>query len=426
MNEPKYLEDKSQKKGILYNNKFIIALSLVLSVALWLYVAISFSGDTTRVLSSVPVHINIQDSSVEKLNLSIVNPQDIKVDVTIRGNRFAVGRIVPSDITVTAQLTSVVGAGNALLPLKAQFTGATAGISIVSISQSAISVQFDRMITKDFKLEMDMTDIKVADGFVMETPYFDDDTIIVDGPENTVNKIGKIIAKPDIDTSQPLSKSIAADVSLVVLNKEGTEIAVTTLTMNVSATKVNFPVLKKKTLPITVGFLNVPGRYAETPIAHTISTQTIDIAGPAETVDAIEVFEVGKINFADIKGGNNAFKFDIKLPTGVKNLNSTVTSVDVTVNVPDSNTKTFTIEDFQVVNIPQGQNVSVVTTVIKDVVFVGSRNDIRTLVQGSVIAEVDMTGRDTAKGQYEADVKIYDSRGLCWSSGSYKVFISIE
>ena len=70
---------------IIRNNRALMLFSLIVSFALWIWVAVEKSPITQKVITDVPVSIDLQNSVPEQLNLQIFGDKEFKVDVTVTG-----------------------------------------------------------------------------------------------------------------------------------------------------------------------------------------------------------------------------------------------------------------------------------------------------------------------------------------------------
>ena len=78
-------DKKANVKGLrslLYNNKFVLLLSVILAFGIWIWVSIEKSPEVEVTISSVPVKIDMDNSVPAQLNLQIFGDNNYTVDVT--------------------------------------------------------------------------------------------------------------------------------------------------------------------------------------------------------------------------------------------------------------------------------------------------------------------------------------------------------
>ena len=86
-------DKKANVKGLrslLYNNKFVLLLSVILAFGIWIWVSIEKSPEVEVTISSVPVKIDMDNSVPAQLNLQIFGDNNYTVDVTVKGKKFIV------------------------------------------------------------------------------------------------------------------------------------------------------------------------------------------------------------------------------------------------------------------------------------------------------------------------------------------------
>lgn len=106
---------------MIYNNRMVVILSLILSVVIWVFVSIKVSPPQERVIRDVPVKIEMS-ASVEAFDLQLFGRKDFKVDVTVVGKRYVVAERLLSadDLIVTASTNYVDSAGKYTLRIDAK------------------------------------------------------------------------------------------------------------------------------------------------------------------------------------------------------------------------------------------------------------------------------------------------------------------
>lgn len=84
-------DKKANVKGLrslLYNNKFVLLLSVILAFGIWIWVSIEKSPEVEVTISSVPVKIDMDNSVPAQLNLQIFGDNNYTVDVTVKGKNL--------------------------------------------------------------------------------------------------------------------------------------------------------------------------------------------------------------------------------------------------------------------------------------------------------------------------------------------------
>ena len=80
-------DKKANVKGLrslLYNNKFVLLLSVILAFGIWIWVSIEKSPEVEVTISSVPVKIDMDNSVPAQLNLQIFGDNSYGRDFPVK------------------------------------------------------------------------------------------------------------------------------------------------------------------------------------------------------------------------------------------------------------------------------------------------------------------------------------------------------
>ena len=184
-------KDKKAFDKLFYNNKFVLAFSILLALVFWTTVKINYSDNTTRTVSDVKISL---DSSFAKENdfVPFIDSDKLTVDVEISGKSYAINSksFSKDDIIVEASSGYIDSAGYKVINLSAKTT--ENDVTVVSINPSTITVFFDRKASGTFNVEAKLNndlDSLVEDGYRVGQPVASLSTVDVSGPASVVEKI---------------------------------------------------------------------------------------------------------------------------------------------------------------------------------------------------------------------------------------------
>lgn len=405
------------------NDKILLAISVMLAIVFWGVVTFVVTPNDTKPITNVEVVIDLKGSATERLGLVLVEHDEQKLQVTVSGKRTVVSKLTADDITAKAQLTNVTEPGRYELPIEVRKTNTNSDFEIESTNVSVIAATFDYTSSKIMPIEVDTTGSTAADGYFLGIPHVSDITIEVTGPESKVTKITNAVIRVPANTE--LTQTFVYQGDIIFLDSEGNPIDNSKLSLSVYQSNVTVPVLKQKSLPIIVDFINAPLDYQRNLLNYNANPSYITLAGPQDTINSWDAFVAGTIDFSQLDESKGSFDFNVSLPSGFYNIDD-VTSVKVKINMKNFASKTFTVTNFEAVNAQIGQSVSFTTTKLANVKVVGPVNVIRNLKASDIVAQVDMS-ESTTPGQYElpAVIKV-KGRNDCWGYGSYTVITNIE
>ncbi len=422
--------------NLFYNNRYLAVFSFVCAVVVWIVVVMAFSPETTYKIEDVPVVINTENTTAEKLDLQPFTEKEYTVDVTVEGKRYSITQrdLSKEDISVNANLNYVDSVGAHSLQLIATKTDPNADYEIVSLSSEQIEVYFDayKEVQVDLKTE-EIPENIVPAGYYVEGPVLSSDTVTVCGAATQINKLDKenIYAKlsdEDKGKTKSLNKTSYFNAEIDLVDNYGNKISYIELKED-SPVVITVPVLKKAEFATSVDFSNTPENYSDFIESIKISPETLNIGAAEDVISSMENVTVGTIDFSKIKSGKNVFKFKKEdFSTNLKVFDD-VEEVTVTVNVFEATSKKIEIDKSRIsfTNVPDNCTVSLLNNFssIKDVVLYGDKNSIESLDSDSVYAVVDMTGYSGKTGRDTVKAKITVRNSNCWAYGTYKIQINV-
>lgn len=409
-------------KELIRDDRFLKIISLILAVAAWFVVAIVVSPETDAVIEDVPVNIDVQASALSKLGLNPIETSQQSVDILIKGERLVVGSVQPSDITVAIVLTGVAGPGTYDLELQG-IDKNDKGFEVVQIRPNTVRVKFDKLITKKFPVELDIDGLTIPDGYIMEKEYATPFEITVEGPGNDIEKISKCVARVEIKNALNRTTVVPSDV--VLLDDQENEIDSSNMTLSAESVNITFPVLKKKHLPVTLRFTNVPKDFPLSQLKYTLSNETIEVAGPVDKIDSYTEIDLGYVDLKTLDFEND-YEFDVTLPANLVNIEN-VQSVFVDFNRENKVSAQFDVSSIYVINQPEESDITVSSKLISDVTIIGDEEIINSMTAGDLVAEIDLSSRTVSPGQYKVPATIYaPGKGLVWALGEYSAVITVK
>lgn len=409
------------------NNQFNLVFSILIAVLAWLIVSLYVKPDTSGTVYDIPVKLDYNASAYQSMGLDIVSDGETPtVSVRVTGPRSVVGGLRADDITVYPKLTNVTEAGQYDLDLVAikNDTSADFTIEAGSLRPSKVSVRFATLKQKKFVVETDTSAVKPADGYILSKAYSSPGEVTLTGPEEEIQSVGKIVAKVDI--SEELTSTRIATAALSFYDKDGNPLTSKLITADVESVEVTVPILQKKSLPLVIGYTNVPDGFDTSLLKPSFSVDTINLAGPGDSIQNKANLSLGYIDLQKEFALNFSKSFPVTLDTGYENLDN-LTQVTVSFDTSAMSQKQLTVTDIRVINQPQNRTVTVDTQRIHDVTVVGLTADVEALTAKSVIAEVDAGDLTLGEGQQTVPVTIrIPGSTTVLAVGSYTVLVEIS
>lgn len=417
---------------LFYDNRFVLIFSIICAIGLWFFMVLVVYPEETRTFYNVPVDVAFTDSQVEQgFRVSQDNPPVIE-EIVVQGGRFDIAKLKAEDIQVSVRPSDVSSIDSEGDQTKRVMITYPTGISEVRKSSETVTFRVEIHITREFTVEIDDSNITAAEGYKKESPVSDYPQISVTGSRQQVDRIKRVVA---VTPEQPGAISSTTKVTSTIQLLDGDGNLITGVEPQYTEMDVTIGVQKIKKVPLAVEFKNVPAAYADAPLTYTISPVTeIELYGRPDDIDSLDKLVVGTIDFNEI-GTASQFDFDIATAldklSGIKNNNSTIVSVTVTIDGSALTARTFNISQFVVLNASFGQTITPDEQQLQNVTVVGPKSILDTAEESDVVAVIDMQSKTAAPGKGTTSVSWIRVAGKdsCWILGNvstYPVSITVQ
>ena len=414
---------KNRFTRLFKNNKFLLILSLIISIAVWVTVSLSDTNETNATVSNIPIQINLSEDAVDN-GFQIFTGNDQKATVTVSGNRLSLGSISSDDIIVSAPTAGTIStSGTYPLSLTARKANSSDRFEIVStVSPSVITIFVDQLKESDFEIINKIT-YKVSKGYhaVVTTSA---DSITVSGPQSEVDKVASVGIVGEISGELKDNTSLECDVKL--FDNSGSVITSNLLTLSDDKVTANFSVLPYKEVPVKAAFENKPSEL-NMDYYSNILPDKIKIAAEQEVLDKLSSVSTTLIDFDTLKNQSYDFEQKLNIPSKCVNI-SDIDTVDVKLNLSSFRTRSLKVSSdyFKVTGLSDDYSYSIATNSL-NITLVGPRAEIGTITQSDLSCEIDGSSIDGTTGSITLPVKFkVNGNSSCWVTGSYKVNITVE
>ncbi len=427
-------KDYAKKSGfsfsaLIRNNRFLMIASILISFALWMWVAIEKSPEVTKVITGIPVQINLENSIPEQLGLQIFGESEFTVDVTVKGKKYILSSLDANDIDVVANTNYVDSSGTKTLQLKITPKDSSDDFTIASSSSTYIEVYFDTYKEVEMALSSNIEsalDSIVPDDCLLGDVVFSKNTVLISGPATEINRINSVSAAVNVD--KVLEKTTTFDPEIKIITNDGSTLEYSRIN-TVDDITMTVPVLKVVTLPTAVEFKNAPSGFISNPMKYTVSPSSVKVAIPVDAVETTKSFIVDTIDFADIADSYNTFTVDADTINSYKITDSSVKRFKITINASSMSSKTLSVPvtSITIKNSRDDFNVTLNTTKDITVTLVGPQEDIDLITADDLAIELDTTDKTiTADTKTLQGTVIVSSEYDCWAFGKYDIKVLVE
>ena len=400
-----------------------ILMSVLLAVLFWLYVRAELDPSQTSWFYHVPVEIT-GSTVLTRQGLTVANLSQSTVDLRIEGPASVLDSLSRSrkDLSVTLDVSKCTEGENKLVytpnwPVNIN----TDSIVTIDRDPETITVTVEKLYTSSFNVEFQLKGT-VADGYQAGTPAINPETVVVSGPAEQVSRVKKVVA---VLETEDLDQRFAGDLPLILLDENGEQITDAEVTLDSPTAYVVLPVVVVKDIPLTVSFQPGGGATIDD-ITYEINPKSLMVSGAESDMESLSEISLGSVDLSKVVG-TNTFTFPIDLDASLENVTGS-TSATVTVTVNGLDTRSFDVDNIQMVNIPDGYQVTLATQV-RTVKVRGKQEDLNNIdaSQLSIVADlsdVDFTGLYSVPA---SKVKVYlNADSSVGVIGDYTVVVNVS
>ena len=281
---------KFKISDFINDNRALRIFAVVVALLCWTAVQMTQSIIKNQTVHNVPVSIDWRSQNLTELGLSIIEGSETLVSVTVRGPTTVVGQLKPENLKVVANISEISESGyhDVSLTLSNEGKSELENVEVVSFSPSTVKIRFDRMVQRTFTIEPIVKGLSTLPSYVSDPEKVTPATVTVTGPQVDLDKIDRAVV--EVELAEPLSRNYVDDaLRIKLVNAQGNEINTSSLTLDNESAQLLIRVLRIKTLPLIVGFTNVPqGSFplSELEVLMEMTSDEIQIAGPVDSMES--------------------------------------------------------------------------------------------------------------------------------------------
>ncbi|QHJ69610.1 YbbR-like domain-containing protein [Planococcus halotolerans] len=280
------------------------------------------SNTMTEVIEDVPLEVYYDDTSL------MVSGVPATVDVHITGPNSMVQTTQQiKDFTVFVDLRNLQ-LGEHRVRVQTENISEQLG---VRIDPTFLNVQIEERVSQEFKIDAELNERLIAEGFVLKSISADPDTVTVSGPKSVIDSISFV--KATVTEEPGLNSSVTREARVRVLANDLTKLDNVSIEPEVVEVEAVIEEYSKE-VPIS---LSQTGTAREGISVEEIETEvdTVKISGPQNIVDAIEEYEV-EVNISGVTLTDTAIEVDLAAPEGTSSVDPGSIIVEAEIDVDES------------------------------------------------------------------------------------------
>lgn len=394
-------------------------LSVGIAFGLWLYVITVDTPDFTDTIYDIPVTF-VSETALNEKGLILTATPDMKVDLTLSGNRSDVIQCDRSNITVKVDLSKIYEAGEHELDYNISWpSGVSNNAFDVERYPGTVTVSVGKWSRKEVPVQV-ICEGKVPSGYIADTENVikDQSIIALEGPATVVDKIERALIRVDLDDQK---ESISESYRYTLVDANNNPVDAEFIEVNVEEVHLDVKIQYTKDVSLVIQLVDGGGATSTNSVLN-YSPKTIKVAGSEQVLEELESIVLGTINLAEYLE-TTEFTYTIPELEGVTNL-SGITEVTAKLSFPTLKMQEFTVEQFQIANVPEGMKTELITAKLTIQVR-GPSADVLRLKPENIIATVDFTDAQLGTSTFKVNVSFTDSFGTLGAVGSCTVTATV-
>ena len=385
-------------------NKIVsILLSLTFAFGLWLYVVTNVSVEGEATFHDIPVYFE-NETALENRGYVITAGMDASVNLRLRGARTNLNKLTSSSISLKVDLSRIYDPGTHKVTYEIGYPGnvPSNAFTVLNKVPGSITITVEEIASKEVPVEVHYTG-SVPEDYLddRDNAVLDYDTINIRGPVSVVDQIHK--AQIDVDLSNR-TESISQYYQYTLCNQEGEPMDAALVVAETAQVRLDLTIMRFKELPVT--YTIIPGGGAsESSVTITPDIPAIRVSGSRAALEKLTTVNLGTINLAQIEQ-NTKLTIPVELPEGVINLTG-VDEIELNVVFNGLSTREFTVENIQVIGIPDGMDYELVTKRLQ-VTVRGPSESVRQMTAHDLVVTANVAGKDLGTVIVNASLSISD------------------
>ena len=377
-------------------------LAALIAIALWFYVITVERPESENTFYYVPVVLD-GENVLQDRGMMITSDTDLTVTLKLSGKRSDLNKLKSSDIAAVVDLSRITEAGEKKLSYSVSIPG-DSNLDVVSRQPENIALTVTEWAVKEIPVVLTYEG-RVPEGYYVDrqSASLEFETVTVTGPKAMISQIEQ--AKVTLNLNDRI-ESISESLRYALCDEQGNPIEdVSSVTTDRGEVRVTVSIQQLKELNLIYNVVDGGGLTAAD-VTVTADYTTVTVAGSTAALAELNEINLGTVDLAEIPESTELV-LAIKLPEGVTN-QSGFTVVHLKVELPELETRTYSISQFRTINVPEGLVAQIYTQFLE--VKIRGRGPILDRIQPEhITAVVDLTGE--AAGVFSLPVE-FDIEGF--------------
>lgn len=412
------MEQKNEKGGFSRRKALQVVISILVAIAVWVYVDVEKAPDRTKTIRDIPVEFSGESTTLADKNLMLLSGYDTTVDLTIKGPKRELVKISKDNVRLVASTSSIDSVGVHTLRWDPIYPDGvqSSSLTVDWASKYKVTVTVGELYTKEVPVNCTVTG-QVADGYFTGETVLDPTSLVLRGQRDDLLNVA--YAKLTVNISGA-TRSVIQTESVQLYDNDDNPVDNGNIRTNASLIQAKVPVLTTKEVSLAVELSGVPGVAGQS-IKTTVTPTSVRLIGEADVLENINEIVLATLYIEDLDLWQQN-RYVVTAPDGTWLANSNeVATVEITMEGIEE--MTVTVDTFSYTNVPSGLYPEITGGL--DVRLWGLADELAEMDAAALTAMADLSGI-TEPGSYRVPVTVTISgyRDVA-VKGSYEVTVYI-
>ena len=388
------MSTRSRMKKIYNSKAFWMIVSLLASLAIWVYVTSVETDESKTTFRGIKVELVGEDILRDSKNLVVTDMDTSTVTVEVVGPRRIIGSLSSDQLVAQVDVSKLSRAAYTSQQYTIVYPDGTDTSKLSENRRTPETINFmvSAQTSKSIQVRGSF-DGSLAEGYTAEMPVFEPSTITITGSEaylKDVEYAWVTFSKENVDSTY----SVETGFTLMDANNE--PCSTTGISFSTDVVTATLPLLTLKEVNLDVNIIEGAGATkANTKI--TIDPVSVTLAGMNKIILAT----------IDLTDFSSTFTETYTIPIDNELKNTTgVTKATVTVEIVGLETKTFRVTNFSCINATEGYEADIITE-SKEITLRGTPEALAQIKAENIRAVADLTDYKESTGTYMPQVRVY-------------------
>ena len=383
-----------------------IVISILVAIALWVYVDRGLSVEVTMKVNNVPVEFSGEDTSLAEKNLMLLSGYDTTIDLVLKGPRSELFKLDKSKVRIVADTSTIQETGQQTLSYQVYFQDdiQRSKISVDHASAYSVTVTVGEMDSKTVPIRCDIVG-STAKGFTAGELTLDPAELNLRGQRDDLLNIA--YAKVTLDISGA-DRTVVQALEWELYDYNDIKIDNPAVRSKVKTVQATLPVKTSKEVDLVVNFVPAAGSTLDT-MQYTVSPDKVTLVGEKDVLDTIDAIVLDTLYLQDLQP-SQSLTYSVTAPEGT---------------TLAENVGPVTVTSFNCENVPEGFSAVPVTESL-NILLRGLESEMAQITAEDLRITVDLSGI-TEPGVHTVPVTVqvanYANVGV---KGSYQIVVDVE